>query len=309
MKCYLVTGIAGFIGSAIAKRLINDGNRVVGIDNFMTGFAHNVPAEAEFFEFDISDYASFQKLSSFKFDAVLHLAAQSSGEISYDNPAYDVLSNTMGTLNALRFAELNGCKRFLYASSMSIYGDVNDEPISVDMCPKPKSYYGITKLSGEHYLRAFASKIDTTSFRMFNVYGPGQNMQNLKQGMVSIYLAYLMNNEPITVKGDKNRFRDFIYIDDVVDAWVSAIDCQKAYGKIYNLSCGKKTTVEELLNALKVAWGKEDHIVEFIGGTPGDQFGIWGDISAIQKDLKWTPKVSLYDGIAKFIEWVKCDNA
>ena len=187
----------------------------------MTGFAHNVPAEAEFFEFDISEYGSFERLSSFKFDAVLHLAAQSSGEISYDNPSYDVLSNTLGTLNALRFAETNGCKRFIYASSMSIYGDVDDEPIAVNRCPKPKSYYGITKLSGEHYLKAFASKMDTTSFRMFNVYGPGQNMQNLKQGMVSIYLAYLMNDEPITVKGDKNRFRDFIYIDDVVDAWVS----------------------------------------------------------------------------------------
>ena len=108
MKCYLITGIAGFIGSAIARRLIRNGHKVVGVDNFMTGFAHNVPAEAEFFEFDISEYASFERLSSFKFDAVLHLAAQSSGEISYDNPSYDVLSNTMGTLNALRFAEASG---------------------------------------------------------------------------------------------------------------------------------------------------------------------------------------------------------
>lgn len=305
MATLLITGIAGFIGSAIAQRMIALGHEVIGIDNLITGKCTNIPDRAHFIEGDIAQKSLYEQLKDSKIDAILHLAAQSSGEISFEKPEYDVLTNTLGTLNLLNFSVEQGIKRFMYASTMSIYGDVDDKPIMEGQCKNPKSYYGTTKLAAEQYVSIFSDRLNTTSFRLFNVYGPGQNMENLKQGMVSIYLAYLMQGEPILVKGSKDRFRDLTYIDDIVDVWVSALMNEKTYGQIYNLATGKKTTVEALLSALKEAWGTPEYPVVFSEGTPGDQFGIYADISHLKNDLGWEPKTNLIDGVAQFVRWVK----
>jgi UDP-glucose 4-epimerase len=305
MAIYLITGIAGFIGSSIAKALEKQGHELIGIDNLLTGKRSNIPLSATFIEGDIADQTLFESLRGKKIDAILHLAAQSSGEISFEKPQYDVLTNTLGTLNLLNFAVEEGISRFIYASTMSIYGDVDDKPIREDQAKNPKSYYGITKLAAEQYVRVFSDRLDTTSFRLFNVYGPGQNMDNLKQGMVSIYLAYFMRNEPLIVKGAKERYRDLTYIDDVVDVWTASIDNPRTYGKTYNLATGQKTTVETLLNELKSAWGSPEYPIYFTEGTPGDQFGIYADITHLQNDLEWEPKVSLAEGIQHFVAWVK----
>jgi len=306
MKTYLITGVAGFIGSAIAQRVIENGDRVIGIDNFLTGYRRPILEKIDFIEGDISKKEDIEKLSQYKIDAIFHLAAQSSGEISYDKPEYDVLTNSLGTLNLLNFAVKNKIRRFIYASTMSIYGDVEDRAIPENECPKPKSYYGITKLAGENYVKAFSDRLDTTSFRLFNVYGEGQNMENLKQGMVSIYLAYFMKNRPVFVKGSKDRFRDFIYIDDVVDIWLKSVDLEVSFGKVYNLGTGVKTKVETLLKALAKAWGDENYPIEYASyGTSGDTFGIYADISRLKKDFNWSPKVKLQDGVNRFVKWVK----
>jgi UDP-glucose 4-epimerase len=305
MATLLITGVAGFIGSAIAQRMIASGHDVIGIDNLITGKRTNIPDQTLFIEGDIAQKSLYDELKKFKIDAIMHLAAQSSGEISFEKPEYDVLTNTLGTLNLLNFAAGQGIKRFMYASTMSIYGDVDDQPIIEDQCKNPKSYYGTTKLAAEHYVRIFSDRLNTTSFRLFNVYGPGQNMDNLKQGMVSIYLAYLMRGEPIVVKGSKDRFRDLTYIDDIVDVWASSLTNEKTYGQIYNLATGKKTTVEELLIALKAAWNAPEYPVVFSDGTPGDQFGIYADISRLKNDLGWEPKTDLKDGVEQFVRWVK----
>lgn len=305
MATYLITGIAGFIGSSIAKALESQGHNLLGIDNLLTGNRSNIPSSCFFVEGDISNKAALNPFIGKQIDAILHLAAQSSGEISFEKPEYDILTNTLGTLNLLNFAVENGIKRFLYASTMSIYGDVDDKPISEEQTKNPKSYYGITKLAAEQYVRVFSDRLYTTSFRLFNVYGPGQNMANLKQGMVSIYLAYFMRNEPVIVKGKKERYRDLTYIDDVVDVWVASIDNPVTYGKTYNLATGKKTTVESLLNELKSAWGEDGYPILYVEGTPGDQFGIYADISSLKNDLKWEPKIPLQTGIHSFVTWVK----
>jgi UDP-glucose 4-epimerase len=306
MKTYLITGVAGFIGSAIAKRVLENGDKVIGIDNFNTGIKRDILKKIDFIEGDISKKEDIAKFRQYKIDAIFHLAAQSSGEISYENPEYDVLTNSLGTLNLLNFAVEQNIKRFIYASTMSIYGDVEDKPILETDCKNPKSYYGITKLAGENYVTAFSDKLNTTSFRLFNVYGEGQNMENLKQGMVSIYLSYFMKNIPVLVKGDKKRFRDFIYIDDVVDVWIQSIDLEISFGKVYNLATGKKTTVEILLNNLAEKWGNPNYPIEYSNiRTSGDTFGIYADILKLKKDFNWSPKIDLETGIEKFIKWVK----
>jgi len=304
-KRFLVTGGAGFIASALAKRLLKEGHEVVIVDNLRTGKEQNLPTSAHFIHGDIADTRTYDALGDFTFDAVYHLAAQSSGEISFESPEYDVLSNTLGTLKLLEFAVEQGIMRFIYASTMSIYGDHEKQPLKEDVSLKPKSYYGITKLAAEHYVKAFSDRLNTTSLRLFNVYGPGQNMDNLKQGMVSIYLAYFMKNEPVIVKGSPDRFRDFTYIDDVIEGFWSILDHSASYGKSYNLATGKKTTVASLLNALKKAWGDENYPITFAGNTPGDQFGTYADITNIQTEIGWKPRIELEEGIQEFIAWVK----
>ena len=306
IQTYLITGVAGFIGSAIAKKVLDNGDKVIGIDNFNTGIRRDILKEINFIEGDISKKEDIAKLYEFKIDGIFHLAAQSSGEISYDNPEYDVLTNSLGTLNLLNFAVEKNIKRFIYASTMSIYGDVEDKPILETDCKNPKSYYGITKLSAENYVNAFSDKLDVTSFRLFNVYGEGQNMANLKQGMVSIYLAYFMKNEPVFVKGSKDRFRDFTYIDDVVDIWLKSVNLEISFGKSYNLATGKKTTVETLLKTLAKSWGNKDYPIEYAKiGTSGDTFGIYADVSKLKIDFGYAPKIDLETGIEKFTKWIK----
>jgi len=304
----LVTGGAGFIGSCLASRLIDEGYNVVVIDNLSTGFESNIPQEAEFLKLDISKENFINKLPRIRFDYVFHLAAQSSGEISFEDPAYDVKTNVMGTLLLLSWAMERRVKRFVYTSSMSIYGDDQDLPVKETAPPRPLSFYGVGKLASEKYIDIFIKKdLPVTSLRLFNVYGPGQNMENLKQGMVSIYMAYIAKDEPILVKGSRDRFRDFIYIDDVVDAFVRAAFSEKAASKTFNVGAGKQTFVWQLLDEIIKAFGYKvgDYPIQFEGNTPGDQIGIYADISKIKRFLSWEPKVGLSDGIMRMVEWLK----
>ena len=305
-KTYLVSGGAGFIGSRMVARLLADGHDVLVVDNLLTGRRANVPAGAEILELDIGAPDAIQQLPPDPVDAVLHLAAQSSGEISFERPDYDILTNALGTLNLLRWCQVTGTQRFLYASSMSVYGDVDDAPIAEDHCPQPKSFYGITKLAGEHYVTGFSRDgLQTTTFRLFNVYGPGQDLQNMKQGMVSIYLSFVLREEPVLVRGSAERFRDLIYVDDVVSAWMDALHNPATYGRTYNLGTGTKTHVHELVRRIIEAFGKtpETYPVQYANGTPGDQFGIWADIRRISSELQWSPQISLPEGLCAMVEW------
>lgn len=303
----LVTGGAGFIGSCLTSRLIDEGCNVVVIDNLSTGFESNIPQQAEFLKLDISKEDFINKLPRIRFDYVFHLAAQSSGEISFEDPAYDVKTNVMGTLLLLNWAIERRVKKFIYTSSMSIYGDDQDLPVKETAPPRPLSFYGVGKLASEKYIDIFIKKsLPVTSLRLFNVYGPGQNMENLKQGMVSIYMAYIAKDEPILVKGSRDRFRDFIYIDDIVDAFIRTAFSEKATNKTFNVGTGKQTFVWQLLDEIIKAFGYKvgDYPIQFEGNTPGDQIGIYADISKIKQYLSWEPKVGLSDGIIRMVEWL-----
>ena len=304
MQDFVVTGGAGFIGSKIVRKLISQGHRVTIVDNLKTGVRENIAPEADFFEIGVENFEALELLPQRPYHAVLHLAAQASGEISHDDPIYDLESNAKGTLNLLRFAHSRGIKRFLNASSMGVYGQVPEieNPVSENRPPNPLSFYGVTKTAGEGYCTYFKSQgMKITSFRMFNVYGPGQNLDNMRQGMVSIYLAYILKNEPIVVKGSKNRFRDFIFVDDVVNAWMCAIDNPHTFDKNYNIATGKKTQVFQLIENLLTVFGKDPktYPVQFGESTPGDQTGIFADISSYKKDGNWFPTIDLKEGLTR----------
>ena len=303
MATYPVTGAAGFIGGAVAKRLVEQGHEVVTIDNLSTGFREAVPEGVHFVEGDCQDAAVVRSLDRWTFDAMFHIAGQSSGEISFDNPVYDLQTNTQSTLLLLKHAAATGCRKFLYAGTMSVYGDQPDRPVREDAVPWPKSFYGVGKIASEHYLRIYHEHygIDCAALRLFNVYGPGQNMENLRQGMVSIYLAQAIGSRHIIVKGSPDRFRDFVYIDDVVDAFLSFLPVSVGYG-FYNVATGKKTTVGALLEALRKALPFET-TVEFAAGTPGDQFGITGDVAAIAEATGWRPATDLDRGLHAMVQW------
>ena len=301
MSRYLVTGAAGFIGAALASRLIKEGNQVVTIDNLSTGNTSNIPDGVKFIEGDCGNKDVYSKIPNEKYDAIFHIAGQSSGEISFDDPIYDIRTNAESTLLLLKFALQNKCKRFIYASTMSVYGIKPERPVKeIEDC-YPESFYGIAKLASEHYLRVYEQfGIDATSLRLFNVYGPGQNMDNLRQGMVSIFLAQMLKNKCIHVKGSADRFRDFIHIDDVVESFLRCLSCDKSKSKTINIANGKAIKVKEIIRLL-VSSQEEKIEVEYQGGTPGDIHGIFADITQMNNIFGNWEKVDLRDGIAEMV--------
>lgn len=307
MKTYLVTGAAGFIGAAVAKALISQGHKVITVDNLSTGSNTNLPDDITFIEGDCQSPAVIKELESFQFEAIYHIAGQSSGEISFENPVYDLQTNAQSTLQLLNLARQTGCRKFIYASTMSVYGDTENLPVTEDHKPNPKSFYGVGKLASEHYLKIYANQfsISTAALRLFNVYGPGQNLTNMKQGMVSIFLAQALQNKHIHVKGAAERFRDFIYIDDVVKAFIKTENCLKAGEYLnFNVCSGVKTTVGELVNAICYQF-EESISTQFEGSTPGDQFGIYGNPEKMHRILGDWKKIDFKNGIKAFVESVK----
>ena len=303
MSTYLVTGAAGFIGGALAKRLVADGNTVVTIDNLSTGFESNIPEGVVFIQGDCGDAAVYEQLPDDQYDAIFHIAGQSSGEISFDDPIYDIRTNAESTLLLLQFALKNQCTRLIYASTMSVYGAKPDQPVTENERCTPESFYGVAKLASEQYLRIYEQYgIHSTALRLFNVYGPGQNLENLRQGMVSIFLSQMLENKHIHVKGSPDRFRDLIYIDDVVDAYIQTLNCKESWGQIINIATGKQTTVGDLVEKL-IASQDDDVSVEYEGSTQGDIHGIYADISKMQSVLGIDNLVPVDAGLQKMVRW------
>ena len=305
MSMYLVTGAAGFIGAAVAKKLIRDGHRVVTIDNLSTGYESAIPEGCEVIIGDCQDPNVYEKIPQGKYAAVLHIAGQSSGEISFDDPSYDLQTNAESTLQILKFCLRNGCKRIIYASTVSVYGIKPDRPVTELDEAKPESFYGVGKLASEHYLRIYQNYgVNSTCLRLFNVYGPGQNLNNMRQGMVSIYLSQMLKNEHIQVKGSADRFRDFVYIDDVVYAFISSIERADSFGGVINVATGVKTRVCDLIDGLIISYDKQV-TVEYLGSTDGDVHGIYGCNQKMIDSFGFSEVTPLKTGLTKMISWAK----
>lgn len=299
-RSVLITGGAGFVGSHLCRTLVTAGDSVVVVDNLFNGLRENVPAGVEFLPVDIADDAFLERLAQRRFDAVLHCAAQSSNAISFRDPRLDLMANQYGTLNVLKLCRALGVRRLLYTSSMSIYGQAQHLPTPESEPARPQSFYGVHKYAGEEYIRVLAEQygVQYTVFRLYTTYGPGQNLANRDQGLVSIYLSYILRGEPLLVKGSKDRRRDIVYVDDVVEALTRALDSPITYGKTYNLGSGRAHTIEEIVGFLLREMGHRDgYAVLYDAPTAGDPDATLADIRRIQADLGWQPRVFAEEGI------------
>ncbi len=302
-----ITGIAGFIGSWLANDFKSKGYYVRGIDNLTTGRKENLSQDVQWEEQDIRDNDALSAMQE-AFDIVIHLAAQTSGEKSFEIPIYDMETNLKGSYYVYKFARKCGAKLLINFSSMSIYGSIGENvQVCENFSPKPISPYGNTKLSAENLLHMLAKKdnFPVTTLRLFSAYGPGQNLNEMKQGMVSIFLAYLLTQDEIIVKGSLKRIRDFIYIDDIVKAVNQIIENDPCIG-CYNLCTGKAVSIKKLLEMLMQAFGKRKP-VRVEGNTLGDITGFAGSCEKLQEKFSWKPLVSIEDGIEKTVKfYTKC---
>ena len=306
MQSAVVTGAAGFVGAALSRRLLADGVHVIGVDDLSTGKLKNVASEVEFIDGDVADPRVLKQLPA-AVSTVFHLAGQSSGEISFDDPVGDLHRNVVTTLRLIEWCADRDAPRLVLASSMSVYGQ-QDDPVHVveSSATRPLSCYGVGKLAAEHYLHVYRDRVPSVALRMFNTYGPGQDLDNLRQGMVSIFVAQAVREGRILVKGSLDRFRDLVHIDDMVEVWVRAGREDSAVGRVLNVGSGVRTSVGELTSMISTAVGGCP--VETTGGTPGDQFGITASTDLLRAVLGFVPGVSVPDGVADFVEWATHDQ-
>jgi UDP-glucose 4-epimerase len=311
MKTCLVTGGAGFIGSHIADRLVASGYRVVVIDNESTGFRENVNPEAIYIRGDVTKMDDLRKAFAHDLDVVFHIAGQASTIRSFDDPHDDLQVNVEGTLNVVKMCLEHRVPRLLYASSMTVYGHPTAIPTPETEPRTPISYYGIAKYAAERYVHATADRVDldfdfnVTSFRMFNVYGERQSLENPYQGVVSIFIANVLNEEPITIHSNGEQSRDFVHIQDVVNAWMSALDNDRTYGEVLNLGTGVRRSINELVDVTLAAFGhsRETYPVEYAPLRPGDQRHMVADITKAQRILGWQPRVNFAEGMQRTVRW------
>ena len=293
----LVTGGAGFIGSHLAARLVHDGHNVVVIDNLSTGRRTNVPLRCRLLELDVSEPATLLKLPS-DVDVVCHFAAQSSGPLSAEMPYRDLQANAASTLLLSRWCLEHGVRRFVYASSM---------PVTEDAACVPVSYYGVSKLTSEQLLRIAAQEgLSSTSLRFFSVYGPGQDLENLNQGIVSIYLAYLLRSREVPVTGSLDRFRDLVHVDDAVELCARVIATRSTPHDAYNVGAGRPVVVRDLLQALIATTGASKGFpIRELPGSASDQFGLYADIARARGDFDWEPAIDLAAGLRTMVDWAR----
>jgi UDP-glucose 4-epimerase len=308
MSHVLVTGGAGFIGAYLVKRLIDMKVRVTIIDNLQdVGGISYVHPKANFINADICDTSLYPQLKKLNIDTVYHLAAQSAGEPSYDDPKFDILTNSYGTYLIAKFCKDNNINRLIYTSTVAVYGNTVNGVLDENSKINPDSIYGVSKYSGEMFIKQMLHNSPTkyTIFRVFNTYGPGENLNFQKKGMVSIYIGYLWKNQSISVKGSFDRYRDFTFIDDNVDALISCHTKTISFGEVYNLSSGKKTIVRDLIKSILIAFNlPSNYNVIELPNTPGDSFGFHSNPDKIKKHLNWEPKMELTNGLKEYYKWV-----
>ncbi|MHA1378151.1 MAG: SDR family oxidoreductase [Candidatus Helarchaeota archaeon] len=308
-KKILVTGGAGFIGSHIVDELLKYDNEVTVIDDLSTGRLDNLTPynknkNFKFIKGDISDPSLVKKVLK-DIEIIFHEAALPSVQRSIKNPLKSHKVNVNGTLNLLLAARDSSVKKFIYASSSSVYGDTPTLPKREDMKPNPKSPYAITKLTCEYYLLVFYNiyGLKTTSLRYFNVFGPRQS-DNQYSGVVSIFISRILKDTPPIIYGDGKQTRDFTYVANVVNANLLSAQKKESEGEIFNVGCGLKTSIIDLTEEIIKISKKE---IKYIFANPriGDVRDSLADISKISHLLDYEPKITLKEGLTKLYEWYK----
>jgi len=311
----LVTGGCGFIGTHLCRRLLAEGHSVLVVDNESNGSRENLPSGVKFIRGDVTRPAEIEPAFARGLDAVCNIAGQVSIIRAFSDPTLDLRTNVEGTLNVLQLCVKHRVPRLIHASSMTLYGDCLAVPTPESERCQPDSYYGITKLAAERYVHATALRSDlgfdfaVTSLRMFSVYGPGQSFSNPYQGVLGIFSGNLLRGEPITVFGDGEQTRDFVYIGDVIDAWVKVLKTPSSYGKIINIGSGRSLSINELASAVVAAFGAAGHPIVRAATRPGEQRSVCADIGLARSVLDWEPRTSFEAGLANTVRWAQDEFA
>lgn len=307
----LITGGAGFIGSHIAERFVSEGHEVCIVDNLSTGRLSNIAGFADKVEFhrgDIRNQALLAKLAK-GCDLIYHEAAVVSVPYSVDYPQETHDVNIQGTLNVLLAARDQGVKRVVFACSAAIYGEAPGLPKVESMAAAPIAPYGIEKITGEYYCNVFNKLygVETVALRYFNVFGPRQDPKSPYSGVISIFVDRVLAKKTPLIFGDGGQYRDFVFVDNVVQANYLAGTVAKAAGGVYNVGLGQKTTLNDLL-AMLGRITSQDVKPEYHEERAGDIRESVADITRIKTELGYDPKVGVEPGLARLVEYEKAQR-
>lgn len=312
MNHCVVTGGAGFIGSALVRALLARGDRVHVIDNLSTGNLDNLEEVADDITVHEVDLRNYARIATIIAGAarVFHLGALPSVPKSISDPVPSHESNVDGTFNVLRAAVEGRVGRLVYSASSSAYGDTEVLPKSEDMMPRPKSPYAVQKLLGEYYATAFAQcyGLETVSLRFFNVFGPRQDPTSVYSGVLSIFLTCLIERRSPTIYGDGQQSRDFTYVEDVIELVLKASNASGVSGKIFNAGNGNRYTLNETWALLQRIEGIR---LPANYGPPrsGDVRHSQADITAAARELGHKPRFTFEEGLRLTLEWYRSDLA
>ncbi len=302
----LITGGAGFIGSHVADALIERGHRVTILDDLSSGREENVNRRAKFYKFNISNRKRLEKLfEKVQPEAVFHFAAQINVRASVENPSVDALTNVMGSLSLIELAAKHGVKKFIFSSTGgAMFSDATPRPTPESIPAAPLSPYGIAKLSVEHYLRFFHQihGLPYIVLRYANVYGPRQNAEG-EAGVVAIFLMRMLEETGPTINGDGLQTRDYVYVGDVAQANIFALDSILTEG-VFHIGTGIETSVNDIFRMLNWQFGKvfeETHGPAKSGETKASAL----NARKAKEALQWEPKVALAEGLVATATWFK----
>lgn len=298
---FLITGAAGFLGSALANHLAREGHQVRGLDDLSTGEPQGLFDDVHFTRGDVNDRPKLWTLLQ-EVDCVYHLAARVSVSESILYPLEYNAVNVGGTVSLMEAMRDVGVGRVVFISSGAVYGDKQDQPVKETAVPSPYSPYAVSKLAAEYYVHTIGKLwgIDTVSLRVFNAYGPGQQIPPSHPPVIPNFLRQALRGGSLVVHGDGKQTRDYIYVDDVVRAMIAAATAPEINQQVINIGSGKETSVREVAKmALKMTGDKAEILF-----TPRNDPGVsrlCADISLAKKKLKFTPKINLKDGLQRIL--------
>jgi UDP-glucose 4-epimerase len=294
---FLITGAAGFLGSALANQLAREGHQVRGLDDLSTGDPQSLGPDVHFTRGDVNDRPKLWTLLQ-EVDCVYHLAARVSVPESLLYPREYNAVNVGGTVSLMEAMRDVGVRRVVLVSSGAVYGEQPEQPVYESDSPNPGSPYAVSKLAAEYYVRTIGRlwKIETVSLRVFNAYGPGQHLPPSNPPVVPYFLRQALRNGSLVVQGEGNQTRDFVYVDDVVSGLVAAATAPGLNGMVINVGSGRETSVRDLVKVVLDVTGSNAEVIYNPRGGPGVS-RLCADLSLATRKLNYRPSISLEDGL------------
>jgi UDP-glucose 4-epimerase len=294
---FLITGAAGFLGSALANHLAREGHQVRGLDDLSTGDPRGLSPDVHFTRGDVNDRPKLWTLLQ-EVDCVYHLAARVSVPESVLYPREYNSVNVGGTVSLMEAMRDVGVRRVILASSGAVYGDQAEQPLRETAIPAPGSPYAVSKVSAEHYVRTIGKLwgMETVCLRIFNAYGPGQHLPPSHPPVVPHFLRQALRGGTLVVHSDGSQTRDYVYVDDIVSAMVAAATAPGVNGLVINVGSGRETSIRELVKKVGECTGREVDSL-YNSTTPGGVSRMRADLSLATQKLNYRPSIRLEDGL------------